>query len=272
MLEATEPTVWLWDELGGATETFQKALLRAFQFREFGGRKLPDCVHLVAATNDVTHGAGVLGMVEPLKDRFATIIEVEPHIEDTCSYAIANDWAPWIWAFLRNAQEHLCDWKPERSMKRGGATPRGWAALAELERNGLLDGEWQAEVAAGCVGKVAGIKALAFRDLQAELPDIAMIRLQPDTAPVPSNPSAQFLVGAALAATMDGSNFGQTVTYLKRLPKMIRAFSIKDSARAEDSRRKDGKLAKGYHPLQSSPHFAAWVCSEDGRSIMTAAA
>lgn len=271
-LDATEETVWLWDELGGATETFQKSVLRGFRDREFGGRKLPKCVKLIAATNDVTHGAGVLGMVEPMKDRFHTIVTVEPHIDDTVNFALVNDWPSWLIAFLRNSPDCLCDWKPVRSMARGGSTPRGWSFVSDLDKGGFLDADYASEVAAGAVGKPAAVKALAFRDLIGQLPDVDMCLLNPDTSPVPENPSAKWLVSMAIASKLDGTNFGNGVKYMLRLPQMFRAFAIRDAARAEDSRRRDGKLKKGHQSLQSCRDFAAWVVSEDGKSIMSAAA
>ncbi len=65
-LAATKGTVLLFDELPSAAETVTKAALRLFQFGEVGSRKLPDCVVLAAAGNDTQHGAGVLGLIEPL--------------------------------------------------------------------------------------------------------------------------------------------------------------------------------------------------------------
>jgi hypothetical protein len=43
---------------------------------------LPDCVSFVAASNRRQDKAGVTGILEPVKSRFATILEVSPDLDD----------------------------------------------------------------------------------------------------------------------------------------------------------------------------------------------
>lgn len=266
-LEATKPTFLDFDELGGATETVVKAALRLFQFGEVGQRRLPDCVVLGASSNDVGHGAGVMGLLEPMKDRFHTILQVEPHIDDTVTYGLAAGWPSDLLAFLRNDPSALSDWKPCKTMQSGGATPRGWGDVAEWINLGVED----SEVICGKVGKAAGTKYLAFRELIGELPDVDAVILDPAGSPVPENPSARFLVSMALASKLTAGNFGQVLTYLNRLPAMFRAYSIRDAFQAERTRRADGKLPAGWKPLSGSRDFSSWACSEDGKAVIGAA-
>jgi hypothetical protein len=104
-----------------------------------------------------------------------------------------------------------------------------------------------------------------------DLPDVDAVLMDPESAPVPENPSARFLVSMALASKLTASNFGQAVKYLKRMPAMFRAFSIRDAFRAQAIRRKDQSLPKGWAMLESSRDFTAWVVSADGKEIMSAA-
>lgn len=268
-LAATKPTCVIWDELGGGSESVLKALLRGMQFREFADRRLPDCVTMCGATNDVGHGAGVMGLLEPMKDRFQTIIEIEPSVESTVVYGLGHQWPASVLAFLRNSPDSLLDWKPVRSMASGGATPRGWGDIARMESIGLVDRFPQAVI--GKVGLGSGAKYLAYRKLMSELPDLAEIQLNPDAAPVPENPGARYLVAMALAMRMDGHSFGPFLTYLKRLPMMFRAYSVKDAFRSEAARRSAGTLPQNWKPLKESPDFTPWVCSADWRAIEQAA-
>ena len=41
---ATKPTLWFLDDIGQASESTLKAVMRIVQFGELDGRKLPDCV------------------------------------------------------------------------------------------------------------------------------------------------------------------------------------------------------------------------------------
>lgn len=266
-LEATKPTFLDFDELASATETVCKAALRLFQFGEVGQRRLPDCVVLGASSNDIGHGAGVMGLIEPLKDRFHSIVSIETNVDDTVVFGLANGWPSDLCAFLRNDPSALSDWKPCKSMQSGGSTPRGWADVAQWINLGIDD----PEVITGKVGKSAGTKYLAFRDLIGELPDVDACLLDPMGSPVPENPSARFLVAMALASKLTAGNFGQAVQYLNRLPAMFRAFSIRDAFRAEAARRADKKLPAGWKPLSGSRDFTAWATSDDGKAVMSAA-
>lgn len=264
---ATKPTLLFFDDLGMASESTMRAIVRLVQFGEVDNRKLPDCVVIGAATNDVGHSSGVYGMIEPLKSRFHTIIDVETNLDDVVGFGLANGWPDWLCAYLRNTPDALHDWKPCKSMRVDGACPRGWSYLAEWDNKGIDD----PEIWAGCVGKGRAAQAHAFKGLVGQLPDIDQIRMDPDGAPVPTSPDARYLVSMAIAAKMEAGSFGAFTKYLMRLPQMFRAYSIRDAFRAEAEKRKNGKLGKDHKPLSSSRDFTAWAVSSDGKDIMSAA-
>lgn len=264
---ATKPTILSISDLGMAGGETLKAIVDLVQFGRIDSRTMPDCVTIVASTNDVGHGADVQGLIEPLKTRWHTIVPVETHLDDVVSYGLARNWAPDLLAFLRNAPDALHDWKPSKSMSIDGATPRGWEYVSEWVSLGIDD----PEVIGGCVGKGRATQYLAFRSLINELPDVDAVILDPLGAPVPENPSARFLVSMALASKMTAGNFGNCVQYLGRLPQMFRAYSIRDAFRAEASRRRDGALPQGWKPLAGSRDFTAWATSSDGKDVMAAA-
>ena len=266
-MRATKPTLLFMDDIGQASESTLKSVMRIVQFGELDGRKLPDCVVIGGATNDVGHGAGVYGLIEPLKSRFHTIIEVETDVDDVVVYGLARGWPSDLLAYLRNSPDALNDWKPSKSVKVDGACPRGWEYVAEWVNCGILD----AEVIAGCVGKGRATAYLAYREMIGDLPDLNQVLLDPDGAPVPDNASARYLVAMALASRMDGANFGNAVRYLQRLPIMFRAFAIRDAFRAQQERIKSKTLPAGYQSLASSSDFAAWTVSKEGKDVMAAA-
>ena len=270
-LRAEKDTLLLLDELGGASGETIKAGLRLLQFGEVGDKRLPDCVRILALSNDVGHGADVMGIIEPMKDRFDSIVNVEPHVEDTTAYGLARDWPAWILAFLRNCPEALHDLKPLKSMQRSGATPRGWEAVAQLEKDGLLDGPFGVELVQGAVGKGRAVQALAFRKLAGELPDIDAVLMDPTGQPVPDNPSARFLVASAISSRMTAGNFGACIKYLNRMDGMFMAYSVRDSFRAEVQRKREKNLPKDWKPLASSRDYTAWAVSPQGKEVLSAA-
>jgi hypothetical protein len=260
---ANKPTVLLWDDLGMAGGETLKAIVEIVQFGRIDGRVLPDCVVQCALTNDVGQGCIDQSLNEALKTRWETIVNVESHVDDTVVYGMARQWPSDELAFLRNAPDALHDWKPSKTMQPGGATPRGWDYVGQWINDGVDD----PEVIAGCVGKDRATQYLAFRDLRKELPDVDEVLLNPERSPVPENPSARLLISMALASKMTAGNFGQCLTYLKRLPKMLRVFAIKDAFKAEAARRDAKTLPNGWQKLQASKDFSAWVTSEDGKMV-----
>lgn len=276
-LEAKTETTLLVDEIGGVSETTSKAILRFIQFGEVGHRRLPDCVTIMAASNDVGHGAGVMGLIEPLKDRFASIVNVEPHIDDTVDYGLANGWPADLIAFLRNSSPTdtaphgaLLDWKPNKSMQSGGSTPRGWGEVAGLVNDGCYSVGELRDLVCGKVGKGRGTEYLSFRDLVSELPDVASILMSPDTAPVPDKPDFQYFVMVALSGAVTASNWGRAMTYLQRFKQTFRCFCLKSAFHLEQSRQRDKALPANYVPLAHAKGFASWATGDDGKAILGA--
>ena len=262
---ATQPTLLVFDDLGQATESTMKSIMRLIQFGEIDGKKLPEHVVIMAATNDVTDGAGVYGMIEPLKSRFHSIIPVETDVDAVVQYGLAKDWPTELLAFLRNSPDSLHDWKPSRSMHIDGACPRGWEYAGDWVKSGILD----QEVIAGCVGKGNAIKFLNYRKLMNDMPDVDACLMDPDGSPVPKQADVQWLIAMAIASKISAGSFGQAIKYLKRLPTMFRAGAIRDAFNAEHNKRKEGSLPKGYKNISSSREFSAWATTE-GKDIVGA--
>ena len=86
-IKATKPTVWLLDDLGQATPAVQASFMQLILARRVNGHILPDHVTFVAATNRRSDRAGVAGILEPVKSRFACIVELEPTIDDWSQWA-----------------------------------------------------------------------------------------------------------------------------------------------------------------------------------------
>jgi hypothetical protein len=263
---ATSPTVLFIDDLGLANGETLKALLDLVQFGRIDDRKLPDCVSIQAASNDVGHGADVQGMIEPLKNRWTSIVHVEQSADDIVQYGLADGWPGWFLGWIRHSEKDIIgSWKPTKSLTVEGCTSRGLEHVAKMDLVGI-DGveEW-----AGAIGKGHAVAALAFKRLQADLPDITQIFLDPDGAPVPADPGAKWLVSMAIASNLSSENFGSGMKYLLRLPQMFRSLSTRDALKAESTRVRDGKFG-AHRPITSSRDYIAWAVSKDGQDILMA--
>jgi MoxR-like ATPase len=130
-MAATKPLVWFLDDLGQASPAVQASFMQLILARRVNGHKLPECVVFVAATNRREDRAGVSGILEPVKSRFATIVEMEPGLDDWTVWATQNSIRAEVIAFLRFRPELLIDFKPTADMK-NSPCPRTWASASKI--------------------------------------------------------------------------------------------------------------------------------------------
>jgi len=183
--------------------------------RRVNGHALPECVSFVAASNRRTDRAGVSGILEPVKSRFAAIVELEPHIDDWCVWALAHDLPAEVIAFLRFRPDLLCAFAPSADLT-NCPLPRTWAHAAKLLALGL-SGPVQHMALAGAVGEGAAVEFSAFLRLWVELPNIDAILIDPDAQPLPTEPATLYAVVTALGTKAAAKTFPRIARYAERL-------------------------------------------------------
>jgi hypothetical protein len=216
-LSAKRRTVWFLDDLGQAPAAVQAAYMQLLLAREVNGHKLPDCVTFVAATNRRTDRAGVSGILEPVKSRFASIVELEADIHDWSTWALSSGRiAPELVAFLRWRPELLSSFNPSADIV-NSPSPRTWEHASWLLSLDLPQ-TMRPEALAGAVGEGAAAELLAFLSMFAQLPAIDAIMLDPANAIIPGEPSARYAVATALASRVtDETTFSRAAAYAQRL-------------------------------------------------------
>ena len=214
-LKATVPTVWFLDDLGQATPAVQASFMQLILARRVNGHVLPDCVTFVAATNRRADRAGVSGILEPVKSRFATIVELHPDIESWCNWAFGASIPATLIAFLRFRPDLLSDFKPSADMS-NSPMPRTWASLAKLEALSLPQ---QVELAAmaGAVGDGPAAEYIAFRRMFQSLTSVDAILLDPKGCKLPTAPNELYAVCTALASKATEQNLSRVGIVATRL-------------------------------------------------------
>jgi hypothetical protein len=229
-VHATKPTVWFLDDLGQAPPMVQASYMQLLLARCVNDHKLPDCVTFAAATNRRTDRAGVSGILEPVKSRFASIVELQVNVDDWCAWAMtvlraklaaaygdamADDIVGKLVAFMRFKPEHLCNFVASADLT-NSPLPRTWAHAAKLL--GLpLPPAVQLAAISGAVGQGAAIELSAFMALYAELPTIESILDNPDASTLPTKPGTLYAVVTALGMRMTMKNFPKVARYAERL-------------------------------------------------------
>jgi hypothetical protein len=226
LIEADHLTVAFLDDIGQSPPAVQAALMQLILARRVNGHCLSEHVVFCGATNDTHHMAGVAGMLEPVKSRWDSIVELEVSLEDWCEWALDHDLPPEIIAFIRFRPGLLNDFKPTRELK-NSPCPRTVAAVANWLKIGVKD----YEVIAGAAGEGFATEFIAFLDLYTKLPSLDAILLDPDHAPVPESPATLYAVISGLARKATKTNCDRVFRYIKRLPKEFEVCCVRDAIR-----------------------------------------
>jgi hypothetical protein len=254
-LSATKPTVWFLDDLGQATPAVQASFMHLILAREVAGHKLPDHIVFAAATNRREDRAGVSGILEPVKSRFATIVELEANLDDWLTWANNSGINPMICAFLMFKPTALHDFTATADLT-NSPSPRTWAAAAKLIDLGMPP---YVEFMAleGCIGKGAATEFSVFQQTWAALPSIPEIFMNPQGAPIPDSPAGLFAVCSALAHQVNGATFGAMSQYLERLPNEFLVLGMKNAQERNAL-------------ITRTPAFLQWATSPKGRALFGA--
>jgi MoxR-like ATPase len=214
-IKATRQTVWFLDDLGQAAPAVQASYMQLLLARRVNGHALPDCVTFVAATNRRTDRAGVSGILEPVKSRFGSIVELQADLPEWCEWAIDHAQRPEVIAYLRFQTDAFSNFIASADLT-NSPSPRTWSHVSRI-LDLDLPSHVQSEAINGAVGDGAGTGFNAFLRMFRELPNVDAILLSPDTAIVPDSPSALYALSGALAARASAATFGAIVTYATRL-------------------------------------------------------
>ncbi len=94
MIEADKPTIVFLDDLGQAPAVVQAACMQLLLARQINGKKISGHIVFIAATNRREDRAGVTGILEPVKSRFKTILDLEVSADEWTEWAFKNNMPP----------------------------------------------------------------------------------------------------------------------------------------------------------------------------------
>lgn len=228
IVEAKKPTLVLIDDLGQAAAMVQAAYMQWILLRRIGEHPIPDCVTILAATNRKEDRAGVTGILEPVKSRFITILELTPDEGDWVAWAMTSGMPNEIIGFAHFRWASLVDFKPAADIV-NGPCPRTLANAGRLLNMGLRDGE----TLAGAVGEGCAAELLGFLKYYEQLPNLQAILVAPDEADVPEEPAALYAVISGLVEKTTAKNFDRILKYGNRLPADFSVLLVRDCIRKD---------------------------------------
>jgi hypothetical protein len=227
MMDAKKPLLVFLDDLGQAEPSVQKAIMQLLLERTINGKRISEHVVFVAATNRQQDKAGVSSILEPVKSRFYTIVNLDIHLDDWIEWAIPNNMPMDLIQFLRFIPTAITEFKPTREIK-NSACPRTIAMVGDMMAKGLPK-EMEKEVFAGTVGEEFATKFCSFLKVSRELPDPKEILANPTKIAVPESLDAQYAITGALAYHVNKSTLANMITYLERMPVEFSVKAIRDA-------------------------------------------
>lgn len=216
LLTATRPTLWFIDDLGQANPAVQAAYMQWLLARQVGEHRLPDCVTIMAATNRRKDKAGVGGMLEPVKGRFVTILELEACVDAWTRWALSHNMPTVLVAFIRSRGVDMLLAHQATSEIENSPTPRNWSHVGDA-MNCEVDKEAEAEVFGGAVGTAAANEFIQFLELCRQMQNPDAVLLNPDAAAIPPELNILWALCTRLVELVNVNNFGRFARYAERL-------------------------------------------------------
>ena len=229
LIDADRPTVYFMDDLGQAPPAVQAAAMQLILARRINGFAVADQVCFMAATNRKRDKAGVAGILEPVKSRFVSIVELDPDVEEWAAWATSHHLPPELIAFIRFRPQLLFDFNPTSEMK-NSPCPRTVANVGHLMKMGLPE-PLEFEAYAGAAGEGFSAELMGFLKISRQLPDPRLILMKPEEAFVPEDPATLYAVCAALARLARPENMDRLATYAAHLPEEFSVLLLTDSER-----------------------------------------
>lgn len=229
LIEADSPTVFLLDDLGQAPMSVQAACMQLILARKINGHQVSKHVVFVACTNNRRDKAGVMGILEPVKSRFAAIVEIGVETEDWVNWAINAGMPHQLVSFIRFRPSLLHDFHPTADIE-NSPSPRTVAAVGRLMNSHLPD-DLKYPMYAGAAGPGFAAELNAYLNVYSRLPSVSAILSSPDTAEVYTDPSMNFAVSGMLANASSTKNIDDIIKYAKRMPAEFQVLMIRDCVR-----------------------------------------
>lgn len=217
ILEEEEPFTWFIDDVGQAPMANQGALMQftdPYSERMLDGKKLPEWCSIIMATNLREHGAGVSGFLEPFKNRFVTIINIQPDVQSFTRWAVANGIHPAVIGYVNYRPANLSSLEVTNSIETS-PSPRGFAHLSNILKWNVPP-HIEQELFKGAVGEGVAAEFVAFRQIYEKLPDLAEIEKDPTAVPIPAEYNEAYACITAMATRTSKQNIESFLVFVER--------------------------------------------------------
>ena len=199
------------DEINTGSQQMMAVCMQLVLEGRVGDYVLPPGWRVIASGNRVKDKAAAIRMPTALRGRFAHVY-CKHDMQSWVSWATTAGVAPELIAFLRFRPEFLH--VKMVGDQNASPSPRTWVA-ASTHVNAPK--KHRLRLMAGHVGDAHAAEFDGFIDLYRSIGTLENIAKDPDSAPLPSDPSVRYATMTGLARITDRKNFANVIKYAKRL-------------------------------------------------------
>ena len=248
ILQATKPTLWIWDNVGWMSIGDQNAwAYPLYERRTPSGEEIPEFVSIIATTNERHQKSGVGAFSEPFKSRCVTILELSVNAEDSCKWFFDHyPDVPEVPTFLRECPGDVCSDELTTDLT-NSANPRTWESVAKIMRLKLND---YPELAAltGAIGKGMAAKFRGVTKMLRSMASVDAILTDPDGVEMPKNDSGCWGSAYGLAGRANMKNFARVARYAERLDEIGKGEFAGFMIRSAQRKQQKVKVELSNHP------------------------
>lgn len=218
------------DEINVAPKLVQAAAYQLVNQGRIGRHEIGKNWIVMAAGNRESDRAVVHKMPTALSSRFAHM-DFDVNVEDWVAWALANDVAIEIIAFVRFRPELLHSFDPTRN-ERAFPCPRTWEILSDVFK---VKSTIKYETAAGIIGEGAATEFIAFLDVWQNLPDIDALLMDPKNTDIGTDPAILYAVCGAVVKKATDGNMARVVKVADKLPEEFSVLLMRDVQRKDNN-------------------------------------
>ncbi len=220
---------WLifFDEMSSAPISVQAASYKVILDKEVGQHKLHKKVVMMCAGNKTSDRAIVNRLSTAMQSRLI-------HLNLAVDHKIWLQWANDV--DLDYRVKSFINFKPDLlhsfNPKHEGDTfpaPRTWSFLSDIIKPMKVLTEDKIPLIAGTIGEGSAYEFFEYSQIFGQLPTLKDLLADPDTIPIPDEPSILYAMSTMLGMNIDENNVDVLINYINRMPAEFQTISLKNA-------------------------------------------
>lgn len=234
--------LFFFDEYDKAPPEVQNASLGILLDRMIGDTRF-DGVDMILAGNRIEDRAGANRISTAARNRLVNL-QIQHDPDDYIRYWVNNGFHHYVIAFCRYKPSAVNEFVLQSGSKEhrdkldavrqayAFATPRSWEFVSKMY-HGTMPQDLQPALLAGTIGEAMATEFLGYIKIISDCPDIDVLLMDPQRAPVPKSPAAKITVATALGQKATPDNFERMSIYLDKLEPEYQIMTCMDCFRRD---------------------------------------